>query len=132
MKTPQNQSARAFALRATFCVAFIAASAVLLASSFKAAPSAGAPFAVVPDVVKMVGPLRLDQDLRNLPYIAPNPEFEEKRLTRYPHPETPTPTKSRSEEHTSELQSPMYLVCRLLLEKKKKNNTRRKLNNQLL
>src|SRR5437764_4890076 len=30
------------------------------------------------------------------------------------HPEV------RSEEHTSELQSPMYLVCRLLLEKKKK------------
>jgi len=27
--------------------------------------------------------------------------------------------KERSEEHTSELQSPMYLVCRLLLEKKK-------------
>src|SRR5437879_7830034 len=27
----------------------------------------------------------------------------------------------RSEEHTSELQSPMYLVCRLLLEKKKIN-----------
>src|SRR5437879_8373790 len=31
---------------------------------------------------------------------------------------------SRSEEHTSELQSPMYLVCRLLLEKKKKQNRR--------
>src|SRR3712207_7724020 len=31
---------------------------------------------------------------------------------------------SRSEEHTSELQSRQYLVCRLLLEKKKnKNNT---------
>src|ERR1017187_5912882 len=29
---------------------------------------------------------------------------------------------ARSEEHTSELQSPMYLVCRLLLEKKKKTN----------
>src|SRR5437763_7251870 len=28
-------------------------------------------------------------------------------------------TPDRSEEHTSELQSPMYLVCRLLLEKKK-------------
>src|SRR5256885_11492952 len=28
---------------------------------------------------------------------------------------------SRSEEHTSELQSPCNLVCRLLLEKKKKN-----------
>src|SRR5690348_17491765 len=27
---------------------------------------------------------------------------------------------SRSEEHTSELQSPVHLVCRLLLEKKKK------------
>ena len=30
---------------------------------------------------------------------------------------------TRSEEHTSELQSPMYLVCRLLLEKKKKKKT---------
>src|SRR5437879_8597417 len=30
----------------------------------------------------------------------------------------------RSEEHTSELQSPMYLVCRLLLEKKKKGDSR--------
>src|ERR1017187_7781389 len=27
-------------------------------------------------------------------------------------------SKARSEEHTSELQSPMYFVCRLLLEKK--------------
>src|SRR5437879_10227996 len=32
---------------------------------------------------------------------------------------------SRSEEHTSELQSPMYLVCRLLLEKKKSDRTSR-------
>src|SRR2546422_3308713 len=31
--------------------------------------------------------------------------------------------KDRSEEHTSELQSRLHLVCRLLLEKKKKNNT---------
>src|SRR5690242_20830843 len=31
----------------------------------------------------------------------------------------------RSEEHTSELQSHVNLVCRLLLEKKKKRNTRR-------
>src|SRR5438876_4862310 len=29
-------------------------------------------------------------------------------------------TSTRSEEHTSELQSPVHLVCRLLLEKKKK------------
>src|SRR5437879_9161385 len=33
---------------------------------------------------------------------------------------------ARSEEHTSELQSPMYLVCRLLLEKKKKKKKVRK------
>src|SRR3712207_7712759 len=32
---------------------------------------------------------------------------------------------TRSEEHTSELQSRQYLVCRLLLEKKKKYMTRR-------
>src|SRR5687767_15472807 len=31
----------------------------------------------------------------------------------------------RSEEHTSELQSLAYLVCRLLLEKKKKKNTQK-------
>src|SRR5437764_6964176 len=40
----------------------------------------------------------------------------------------------RSEEHTSELQSPMYLVCRLLLEKKKKkkkNNTNIKKKNTI-
>src|SRR3712207_7642003 len=36
-------------------------------------------------------------------------------LAFYPH--------TRSEEHTSELQSRQYLVCRLLLEKKKKTNT---------
>src|SRR5438876_9031874 len=30
----------------------------------------------------------------------------------------------RSEEHTSELQSPVHLVCRLLLEKKKKKKTK--------
>src|SRR5258708_18989247 len=34
------------------------------------------------------------------------------------------PPGMRSEEHTSELQSPDHLVCRLLLEKKKKTNTR--------
>src|SRR5256885_13165466 len=32
----------------------------------------------------------------------------------------------RSEEHTSELQSPCNLVCRLLLEKKKRNRHRRR------
>src|SRR3712207_7684213 len=35
----------------------------------------------------------------------------------------PHPSLWRSEEHTSELQSRQYLVCRLLLEKKKIENT---------
>src|SRR2546426_3136738 len=35
-----------------------------------------------------------------------------------------TAVRLRSEEHTSELQSPCNLVCRLLLEKKKKKNKR--------
>src|SRR3712207_8193317 len=35
----------------------------------------------------------------------------------------PAGQTARSEEHTSELQSRQYLVCRLLLEKKKKNAT---------
>src|SRR3712207_8165211 len=38
------------------------------------------------------------------------------------HPVEPDPAEPlRSEEHTSELQSRQYLVCRLLLEKKKNN-----------
>src|SRR2546425_7972445 len=38
-----------------------------------------------------------------------------------PRPNTRSPGRTRSEEHTSELQSLAYLVCRLLLEKKKKS-----------
>src|SRR5690348_18039994 len=35
--------------------------------------------------------------------------------------------EARSEEHTSELQSPVHLVCRLLLEKKKKIKKKKKI-----
>src|SRR6266536_5474123 len=45
------------------------------------------------------------QPLRNRPYLEPVP---------------PGHRRARSEEHTSELQSRVDLVCRLLLEKKKK------------
>src|SRR5574341_426197 len=46
-----------------------------------------------------------------------------------PSPPAPNPSQhqslfQRSEEHTSELQSPTNLVCRLLLEKKKEKNTK--------
>ena len=34
-----------------------------------------------PTVVPMVGPVAHNQDLRRLPYVAPGPEIEEKRLT---------------------------------------------------
>ena len=44
-----------------------------------------APGTQKPDVVQMVGPVRLDQDLRNLPYVPPKEEFDERILTRYPH-----------------------------------------------
>src|SRR2546422_3050294 len=37
-----------------------------------------------------------------------------------PSPSSTAPEHHRSEEHTSELQSRLHLVCRLLLEKKKK------------
>src|SRR5438876_8598184 len=37
-------------------------------------------------------------------------------------PRGTSPSSCRSEEHTSELQSPVHLVCRLLLEKKKKQS----------
>src|SRR2546429_1534735 len=48
------------------------------------------------------------------------------RLIRHPYleiaAEAVAPETSRSEEHTSELQSRLHLVCRLLLEKKKNPN----------
>src|SRR3712207_7375873 len=59
---------------------------------------------------------------------SPSPEWpqEEPRKPKEP-PELRTDIQAvltvRSEEHTSELQSRQYLVCRLLLEKKKTNIT---------
>src|SRR3712207_9026137 len=40
----------------------------------------------------------------------------------------PGAIRLRSEEHTSELQSRQYLVCRLLLEKKKKKHKKERIN----
>src|SRR2546425_9279114 len=46
-------------------------------------------------------------------------------------PQAAPPRTSRSEEHTSELQSLAYLVCRLLLEKKKKTDLIRLSNTRI-
>src|SRR5438552_12454278 len=43
-------------------------------------------------------------------------------LCRYPSACATATSRKRSEEHTSELQSPDHLVCRLLLEKKKRKS----------
>src|SRR3712207_9258452 len=61
-------------------------------------------------------PGRLHQLLpeARLPGDAPAPERQGRALDRLPPHH-----RRRSEEHTSELQSRQYLVCRLLLEKKK-------------
>src|SRR5947209_13848352 len=52
------------------------------------------------------------------------------RLWRVLRPQSPNASFAvqRSEEHTSELQSRQYLVCRLLLEKKKKKSRLQKCN----
>src|SRR5690554_7406097 len=58
---------------------------------------------------KVVGKIELDAPAK----AAPKPAAK---------PTSADAAPSRSEEHTSELQSRPHLVCRLLLEKKKKNN----------
>src|SRR2546421_7846493 len=53
------------------------------------------------------------------------------RATCAPPSRASGPSRKRSEEHTSELQSRSDLVCRLLLEKKKKNKEHGKRTNIL-
>src|SRR5437867_8138844 len=52
--------------------------------------------------------------------FPPQEVVEIQRHRQIGHPDLPMALDFRSEEHTSELQSPYDLVCRLLLEKKKK------------
>ncbi|HSQ18923.1 MAG TPA: hypothetical protein VLR92_00980, partial [Blastocatellia bacterium] len=65
-------------------------SAQTLASKVDVAPNRrspqeqGRPNRPLPDVVQVVGPVRQDHRLRDLPYVPPKPEFEETILTRYP------------------------------------------------
>src|SRR2546426_6809738 len=63
----------------------------------------------------------------SLRYRQPLPELPEAKAQTPSHPSWPVPPwhSDRSEEHTSELQSPCNLVCRLLLEKKNEESTTR-------
>src|SRR5205823_11854421 len=62
----------------------------------------------------IVAPLRRPPEPRSAP-VPPAPVYA--RAPQHPREAAPAP-RPRSEEHTSELQSLAYLVCRLLLEKK--------------
>src|SRR5438552_10441282 len=53
-------------------------------------------------------------------HLADAVQIDERRSADASKPLRIEPLLERSEEHTSELQSPDHLVCRLLLEKKKK------------
>src|SRR5437762_5748050 len=57
-------------------------------------------------------------------YVASLIRGNPRRFDPFTHRGAQNEASARSEEHTSELQSPMYLVCRLLLEKKKKAQNR--------
>src|SRR5947209_15825782 len=63
--------------------------------------------------------LPIYDDTANGSHTDVRPGSKAGRFMRQPEPAGLT-HESRSEEHTSELQSRQYLVCRLLLEKKKK------------
>src|SRR5256885_12381059 len=64
--------------------------------------------------------LKGDPQLADIPVVLVT--IEDNRSRGYSLGATEYMTKPRSEEHTSELQSPCNLVCRLLLEKKKRLN----------
>src|SRR5579884_3140875 len=96
MKKKSTSQSAFFSFRVLFgaalCVAALAVALFAQGSGVKRSQQVAprrtprdAPGTQRPDIVRMVGPVRLDQDLRNLPYIAPKEEFEERALTRYPH-----------------------------------------------
>src|SRR3954451_6280180 len=97
MKKKSTSQSAFFNLRvliaAVFCLAGVAvalfgmgAFSNVFAQAKGAKTNQDAPGTQTPDVVRMVGPVRLDQDLRTLPYVAPKKEPEEEQgpLPRYP------------------------------------------------
>src|SRR5438132_13874317 len=101
MKKKRNNSVRASALQITLALGLISVSAILFACSLTSLPgganasstTAVQPDTPMPEVVHLIGPVILNQELRDLPYIPPSHQFEQQRLTREPHAQIPTPTK---------------------------------------
>src|SRR2546425_4529414 len=73
------------------------------------------------DALPISGAIAGAQDRALVIYLRTRPETAAQRAA--PEGTRPLLIGERSEEHTSELQSLAYLVCRLLLEKKKKNTS---------
>jgi len=101
MKKQQKNSASAFALRIALALALTSISAILLASGLRSS-TGGAnrpqPDRPRPDVVRMLGPVIQNQNLRALPYVPPAPKEEETRLTRHQFPLATAPiNKSTSQ-----------------------------------
>src|SRR6266568_3600009 len=71
--------------------------------------------------IVMIAGTALIQVICRVPISSQNPRRLNLRSTTRQAPAARVPSSpTRSEEHTSELQSQFHLVCRLLLEKKKK------------
>src|SRR3712207_5576300 len=89
----------------------------------------------MPEMAVLAGLERLDMMLNDSMYgilfrdINPIRTFVDQRFSRQIHARAGIIINTRSEEHTSELQSRQYLVCRLLLEKKKYIHSRAHWNN---
>jgi hypothetical protein len=99
MKTKSTSKSAFFNLRvliaSVFCVTGVIIAlggARLYSAQSKAQPTTSS--AAGPKVVRMVGPVVMNTDLRNLPYVAPHAEIERPRLTRYPFPLSGRPGKS--------------------------------------
>src|SRR2546422_4191472 len=80
----------------------------------------GARMKIEADQIEWLAGVRAGETLGSpIAMLVWNRDWEHWRDVMAPEPDAPG---ARSEEHTSELQSRLHLVCRLLLEKKKKNN----------
>src|SRR5258708_21154896 len=75
--------------------------------------------AEAPGTLGTLGGVKLEPSWGRSQYLPSQPDHPTLSPARSSPPHARVCPQGRSEEHTSELQSPDHLVCRLLLEKKK-------------